>query len=85
MNRVAFALFVALVVAPVPAIASECRDAVDHYNSALSDVSGALRRYRECLSNSQGRDDCSIQFLLLEIAQEDLEIAVSKIASYCHR
>src|SRR5665213_608059 len=41
----------------------ECRNAVDQYNSARSDVSDALRIYASCISGSDGHDDCSTEFL----------------------
>jgi hypothetical protein len=33
---------------------AECR-----YNSSVSDISSYLRRYANCVSGSQGQDDCS--------------------------
>src|SRR5437879_3293891 len=38
---------------------ADCNDATNTYNSAISDLSDALRRYSRCLSNSNGHDDCS--------------------------
>lgn len=78
-------ILVAIMIAAVPsaAIASDCGDAVDRYNSALNDVSYALKRYTSCLSVSGGHDDCSSEFRRLKYAQSDLETAVSDISSYC--
>lgn len=61
----------------------ECRDAVDNYNLVLSDVGGALRRYAHCVSDSQGHDDCSIEFSRLRSAQYDFETAVSEYQNEC--
>ena len=62
---------------------NECREAVDHYNSALSDVSTALRQYTSCLADSRGHDDCSTEFQQLQSAQDDFETAVSEYESDC--
>jgi hypothetical protein len=61
----------------------ECNDAVDNYNSALSDVGDTLKRYANCVSDSQGHDDCSIEFSQLKSAQDDFESAVSEYESEC--
>jgi hypothetical protein len=53
------------------------------YNSAISDLSDALRRYSRCLSNSNGHDDCSSEFRRLKNAQSDFESAVSEYESEC--
>ncbi len=61
----------------------ECRDAVDHYNSVLEDVSSTLRQYGKCVASSQGHDECSMEFRRLKNAQDDFESAVSEIESEC--
>jgi hypothetical protein len=61
----------------------ECRDALDHYNAARSDVSRALRRYGACVSDSKGHDDCATEFSTLHSAQDDFESAVSEYQSDC--
>ena len=61
----------------------ECRDALDRYNSALEDVSRALRRYRSCVTDSKGHDDCSGEFSSLRSAQSDFEAAVADYQSDC--
>jgi len=61
----------------------ECRDALDHYNSARSDVSSALRQYGRCVSDSKGHDDCSVEFSTLHSAQDDFESAVSEYQDKC--
>ncbi len=83
MRVAAVYLIAALIAVPMPAVASDCGDAVDRYNSVLADVSSALRRYSNCVSASRGRDDCSTEFRRLKYAQDDLESAVSEIGSYC--
>jgi hypothetical protein len=61
----------------------ECRDALDHYNSARSDVSSALRQYGRCVSDSKGHDDCASEFSTLHSAQDDFESAVSEYQDKC--
>ena len=61
----------------------ECRDALDHYNSARSDVSSALRQYGRCVSDSKGHDDCATEFSTLHSAQDDFESAVSEYQDKC--
>ena len=77
------ALLAPSVVPRVLATPSECRDAVDRYNSALDDVSDTLRRYSRCVSGSRGHDDCSSEFRRLKNAQDDFESAVSAYGSEC--
>jgi hypothetical protein len=60
-----------------------CRDALDAYNSALPDVSTALRVYGNCVAESHGHDDCSSEFSSLQSAQDDFETAVSNYESEC--
>lgn len=60
-----------------------CRDAIDQYKSAKSDLRDALRIYAQCLSDSDGHDDCSSEFSSLQSAQDDFETAVSEYESEC--
>jgi hypothetical protein len=68
---------------PVHAGAEECNDAIEQYNSTLSDIEYALRRYSRCVSGSQGQDDCYSEFRRLKSAQDDFEAAVSDHGSEC--
>ena len=61
----------------------ECRDALDHYNAAKSDVTSALRRYRQCVSDSKGHEDCASEFATLHSAQDDFESAVLDYQDKC--
>jgi hypothetical protein len=61
----------------------ECRDALDRYNAARSDVSSALRQYGRCVTDSKGRDDCSSEFSTLHSARDDFESAVSDYQDKC--
>jgi hypothetical protein len=61
----------------------ECRDALEHYKSAKRDISSALRRYGQCVTDSKGHDDCVTEFSTLHSAQDDFETAVSDKQSNC--
>ena len=77
------AIFSVVVTQQAIADPEECREAIDRYNSAISDVSAALRRYASCVSDSRGHDDCSSEFHRLRSAQDDFESAVSEYQSEC--
>jgi hypothetical protein len=62
---------------------ADCNLAVSSYNSAVSDIEMRLRRYTQCLANSQGTDDCSSEFRRLRSAQSDFESAVSDYQLNC--
>jgi hypothetical protein len=68
----------------VHAAAEECNEAISAYNSALSDVSDALKRYTRCLSSGARHDDCSSEFRKLKNAQSDFEAAVSQHEIECN-
>jgi hypothetical protein len=61
-----------------------CQDAISSYNSAVSDIASTLRRYTNCISNSNGRDDCSSEFRRIKNVQSDFEDAVSKYGMECN-
>jgi hypothetical protein len=63
---------------------TDCQEAISQYNSAISDISSALRRYSNCLSSSRGHDDCYSEFRRLKSAQDDFESAVSKYGTECN-
>lgn len=85
--RIAYAAFaVALVLAPPTgskADTDECPDAIQNYNSAVSDIATAIRSYTSCVSDSKGHDDCSSEFSSVQSAQSDFEDAVSRYGSDC--
>lgn len=80
--QAALASFV-LAFVPINSSFADCSDAVSTYNSVISDISGYLRRYTSCLSNSNGHDDCSSEFRRLRSAQSDFESAVSGYEREC--
>jgi hypothetical protein len=81
---VAFGAAAVLSMLPTHAAMANCSDATSTYNSAISDVSDALRRYTRSLSSSNGHDDCSSEFRKLKNAQSDFESAVSEYESECN-
>jgi len=79
------ALGTVFVLSLTVAARADCDDAVQSYNSAISDIQSYLRRYTNCLSSSNGSDDCSSEFRRLRSAQSDYESAVSSYQQYCRR
>ncbi len=79
------ALGAAFVLSLTIAARADCDDAVRSYNSAISDIESYMRRYTNCLSSSNGSDDCSSEFRRLRSAQSDYESAVSSYQAYCRR
>lgn len=63
---------------------TECQEAASEFNSARDDISTALRSYANCVSSSDGHDDCSSEFQTLKSAQDDLEDAVSTYETECN-
>ena len=60
-----------------------CRDAVDQYRSAKSEVFDAIKTYASCIRDDDGHDDCSTEFSSLQSEQDDFESAVSEYESEC--
>ena len=60
-----------------------CRDALDQYKAAKSELSGAIRTYASCVSGNDGHDDCSSEFMSLQSDQSAFESAVSEYESEC--
>jgi hypothetical protein len=73
----------ALIVTGTRADTAACKDAIDQYNSARSDIADTLKRYASCVASSDGHDDCSSEFRRLKSAQDDFESAVSEYESEC--
>jgi uncharacterized protein YjfI (DUF2170 family) len=82
LSSVALALFLGSV-AITTADTEECQDAVGQLRSAKSDLADPLKEYVACVRDSDGADDCSIEFSNLKSAQDDFESAVSDYASDC--
>jgi hypothetical protein len=69
---------------PTPSFADDCEDAVNRYNSTLSEMDSTIRRLASCISASRARDDCSSQFRQLRSAHDDFESAVSRYRRDCN-
>jgi hypothetical protein len=69
---------------PTTAFADDCEDAVQQYNSVLSDMDSTIRRLRSCVADSKARDDCSTEFRRLKSAYDDFETAVSRYRRDCN-
>jgi len=83
-GRVGAATLVMLLSTANGALAATyCQDAIDSYNTAISDVSSEIANYTRCLSSSQGEDDCSRKFRSLRSAQGEFEDAVNDIRQEC--
>lgn len=67
----------------VSADTASCRDAIDSYDAALSEVRDAIRAYATCVADSQGHDDCSSEFSALQSAQDEFKSAVSDYEGEC--
>ena len=80
---VAATLALLLSGSPLRADPEECQNAIQSYNSALDDLTTALRSYTTCVDDSQGHDDCSIEFSRVRSVQDDFESAVSSYESDC--
>jgi hypothetical protein len=63
---------------------TECQEAISAYKSARSEILTALQSYANCVSNSDGHDDCSSEFEQLKSAQDSLEDAVSNYETECN-
>lgn len=62
---------------------ASCSTAIPIYNSAIEEISSRLKRYTGCVSESRGKDSCSIEFGRLRSAQTSFEIAVIDTQTYC--
>jgi len=82
---VAAVFFVTTMLAGLPATADTeaCSGAAYVLKSARNGVGDYLRRYASCVSRSNGRDDCSRQFLDLQPAQDAFALAVSDYDREC--
>jgi hypothetical protein len=61
-----------------------CEDAAHEFQSSHSNLEGALAGNQNCVSSSNGHDDCSSEFQSLQSEQSDFETAVSSYESECN-
>jgi len=67
----------------VPDAPAECVKAVKEFSVALEKVQGALPPYEQCITASDGRNQCAEAFDDLDGAQREFEDAVEKIRRTC--
>lgn len=82
----AYAAAIGIVAASIAAPAHaawDCESSINEIKSSRTDISYGLKRYVNCMTNSDGTDDCSTEFRRLKSAQDDYEGAVSGLQIYC--
>jgi len=62
---------------------AECAEARDHYLSAVDGVREYLGRYVQCVTTSNGLEDCSSEFRRLSNAHTEFEKAVEEFRADC--
>jgi hypothetical protein len=76
-------VLVQFAVQSAAADTSDCRDALDRYNSAHVAVVGASKGYTRCVSSYDWHEDCSLEFATLQSAHDKFEAAVANLQSGC--
>ena len=78
-------LLLALLTLPTLARAGveDCRIAIDQFTSARSELRDALVNYSRCLASSDGHDDCSLEFSMVQSNHDEFEAAVVEYGSEC--
>jgi len=62
---------------------AECAEARDHYLSAVDGVREYLGRYVQCITTSNGLEDCSSEFRRLSNAHTEFEKSVEEFRADC--
>ena len=62
---------------------AECAEARDHYLSAVDGVREYLGRYVQCVTTSNGLEDCSSEFRRLSNAHTEFEKSVEEFRADC--
>lgn len=76
-------MFAAIALALSPVSANACQTAYQELSQEQSNLAGYLKRYVNCLSATDGTDDCSFEFRRVKSAQYDFETAVSNYKINC--
>jgi hypothetical protein len=79
--QTAVALF--LLLAWDTGASAECAEARDHYLSAVDGVREYLGRYVQCITTSNGLEDCSSEFRRLSNAHTEFEKSVEEFRADC--
>jgi hypothetical protein len=84
MMRTLFAAATASLMLAAPASAqNDCGSVQGDYNRAIDQISDRMELYAKCVNESQGHDDCSLQFKQLEKAHRRFDEAVMTIGFRC--
>jgi hypothetical protein len=76
--RCQFLVALGLLLACSTGASAECAEARDHYLSAVDGVREYLGRYVQCVTTSNGLEDCSSEFRRLSNAHTEFEKAVEE-------
>ena len=79
--QIVVALF--LLLSSGTGASAECPEARDHYLSAVDGVREYLGRYVQCITTSNGLEDCSSEFRRLSNAHTEFEKAVEEFRADC--
>src|SRR6188474_2439903 len=79
--QIVVALF--LLLSSGTGASAECAEARDHYLSAVDGVREYLGRYVQCVTTSNGLEDCSSEFRRLSNAHTEFEKAVEEFRADC--
>ena len=72
-----------LLLACSTGASAECAEARDHYLSAVDGVREYLGRYVQCVTTSNGLEDCSPEFRRLSNAHTEFEKTVEEFRADC--
>jgi hypothetical protein len=74
-----------LLVAPGVALAqNDCSGAQEDYNRVVNDLSRDMRSYWRCISESNGRNDCMLEFKRLERQQKRFDDEILSLRIRCN-
>ena len=79
--QIVVALF--LLLSSATGASAECAEARDHYLSAVDGVREYLGRYVQCITTSNGLEDCSSEFRRLSNAHTEFEKSVEEFRADC--
>jgi hypothetical protein len=81
--RLAFAVALVSVTSARGGDPEPCREAAAAYSQAVVAVHAAVREYSRCVTASLARDDCSAEYIELQVTHRDFEAAVSERLTAC--
>ena len=60
-----------------------CQAAKANFPKVVVEVQERIKRYSECVNNSDGSENCSSEFLRLRTAHGSLEVVTMQHRTYC--